>query len=308
MKKFGVFLYPVVVAMLLLACVVPARADSVLISTPDITVTDDDVMKYLLFLAESTGRQLEDLSGQRVSQAVIELYALKTLDADSRQIVDLGDEQWLKEYLFSMERAARYLRMRTDEAMRATDWSAEARSYYLGNKDQFVEPESVTIRTLLIRLGENTTDEAIEIVKGFNAGGMDQEQFEALVREYTDDRVARADGGLMRKVRRGQTVPQFEDAAFALEVPGDVSPPTVSQFGVHLIQLIEKHPSRTLTFAEVERQIISELEIVRREEYLQAFREEARSREPEGYIIDTDAIDTFMNSLGFAKKEPPSAP
>ena len=55
-------------------------------------------------------------------------------------------------------------------------------------------------------------------------------------------------------VRRGQTVPAFEQAAFELE-PGGVSEIVETQFGFHIIKLYEKIPVRVASYEEVESMI-----------------------------------------------------
>src|SRR5262249_7117177 len=48
------------------------------------------------------------------------------------------------------------------------------------------------------------------------------EDFEALAREMSDDKMSGPKGGRLSPVARGQTVPEFEDAAFRLKV-GEIS-------------------------------------------------------------------------------------
>jgi peptidyl-prolyl cis-trans isomerase SurA len=66
--------------------------------------------------------------------------------------------------------------------------------------------------------------------------------FAALAREYSQDGSA-ADGGDLGWANPGQFVPEFEEALGRL-ASGDISPPLVSRFGVHLIQLQERRTTR----------------------------------------------------------------
>lgn len=61
------------------------------------------------------------------------------------------------------------------------------------------------------------------------------EDFAALVREYSDDTASAKKGGVLPPIRYGQTVPEFEDAAFHLK-PGQVSDVVETQFGFHVIK------------------------------------------------------------------------
>jgi len=65
-----------------------------------------------------------------------------------------------------------------------------------------------------------------------------QADFAALAREYSQDGSA-AEGGDLGWVGPGQFVPEFEEVMNGL-APQAISPPVVSRFGVHLIQLLER--------------------------------------------------------------------
>ncbi len=67
----------------------------------------------------------------------------------------------------------------------------------------------------------------------------DPSKFADLATQYSDDGSA-ANGGDLDWFARGVMVPEFEDAAFALTEPNQVSDVVKTQFGYHLIQLIER--------------------------------------------------------------------
>jgi len=64
------------------------------------------------------------------------------------------------------------------------------------------------------------------------------EDFAALVREFSDDTFSAKKGGVLAPIRAGQTVPEFEDAAFRLK-PGEVSDVVETQFGFHVIKRLQ---------------------------------------------------------------------
>ena len=84
---------------------------------------------------------------------------------------------------------------------------------------------------------------------------LDGEDFATLAAEYSDDTVSGADGGDLGWFGRGAMVPVFEDAAFSLEV-GEISEPIRSDFGYHIIEVLEKDDERPKeeTALESERQ------------------------------------------------------
>lgn len=66
--------------------------------------------------------------------------------------------------------------------------------------------------------------------------------FEELAKKYSDDKYTAAEGGVMPQFGTGRMTPAFEQAAFALKKPGDVSQPVQTEYGLHLIKLLGKYP------------------------------------------------------------------
>jgi parvulin-like peptidyl-prolyl isomerase len=84
---------------------------------------------------------------------------------------------------------------------------------------------------------------AQDILKRLKAG----EDFAALATKESDDTGSAANGGDLSFFKRGQMVPSFEQAAFAMQ-PGELSEPVKSQFGYHVIKVEAR---QTKTFDEV---------------------------------------------------------
>lgn len=71
-----------------------------------------------------------------------------------------------------------------------------------------------------------------------------QADFAMLARFYSEDTESAKHGGELGFVGRGQLVPEFADVAFALNDPKKVSRIVETEYGFHIIQLIEKHGER----------------------------------------------------------------
>lgn len=94
-------------------------------------------------------------------------------------------------------------------------------------------------RHILVRTNEvvsetDASNKLIQLADRLNRGA----QFEELARLYSDDTSANK-GGDLGWISPGETVPEFEQALDKLN-PGDISPPTKSPFGLHLIQVLER--------------------------------------------------------------------
>lgn len=73
------------------------------------------------------------------------------------------------------------------------------------------------------------------------------EKFEDLARQFSDDKSTSAKGGILAKFSSGQlSSSEFENVAFSLESPDEISKPFKTQFGWHIIKLIEKLPIKGL--------------------------------------------------------------
>ena len=265
-------------------------------STSQFSVTEFDRKMYLRNAPPEAGGGIG--SRARNLSALSDLYAIKFLAGEAQDLDLLSEveKEWLAEYAISMELIERYLRKMVRDKLAATDWEAEAREQYLASPEDYRVPESVSLRTLLIRTEDRAESEAMGIaVDLLDQAAQPGADFSKLVSEHTEDANAAANGGLMSGVVRGQTVPPFEEAAFALRKPGELSEPVVSQFGVHLIQLVEYRPAEQLTYEQVAKRIIDELKPIRAAQYRRGLQMEARERKLEGFVEHTEALDELMS-------------
>ena len=265
-------------------------------STSQFSVTEFDRKMYLRNAPPEAGGGIG--SRARNLSALSDLYAIKFLagEAQNLDLLSEVEKEWLAEDAISMELIGRYLRKMVEDKLAATDWEAEAREQYLASPEDYWVPESVSLRTLLIRTEDRAESEAMGIaVDLLHQAAQLGADFSKLVSEHTEDANAAANGGLMSGVVRGETVPPFEEAAFALRMPGELSEPVVSQFGVHLIQLVEYRPAEQLTYEQVAKRIIDELKPIRAAQYRRGLQMEARERKLEGFVEHTEALDELMS-------------
>ncbi|MBZ9684892.1 peptidylprolyl isomerase [Clostridium estertheticum] len=121
----------------------------------------------------------------------------------------------------------------------------EIKKYYESNSEMFKSEESASAKHILV-----DTLEQMEEIKSEISNGM---SFEEAAQKHSKCPSA-AQGGNLGSFTRGRMVPEFEKAAFELEV-GEISEPVKTQFGYHLIKLDEKS-SQDVKSLEESRQLI----------------------------------------------------
>jgi parvulin-like peptidyl-prolyl isomerase len=91
--------------------------------------------------------------------------------------------------------------------------------------------------------GPRNAEETLALANQLRQRLLDGEDFATLAAEYSDDTSSAAQGGDLGWFGRGQMVAPFEEAAFSLAVD-EISEPVQTDFGYHIIQVLEKDPAR----------------------------------------------------------------
>ncbi len=89
------------------------------------------------------------------------------------------------------------------------------------------------------KVSEEQEKAALEKITGFKERLENGESFELLASLYSEDPGSASQGGELGEMGRGALVPEFETAAFSLK-PGEISDIVKTQFGYHIIQMIER--------------------------------------------------------------------
>ncbi|MCY4029535.1 MAG: peptidylprolyl isomerase [Acidobacteria bacterium] len=140
-----------------------------------------------------------------------------------------------------------------DVAPRIAVGDEAVRAFYDQHPDQFAETEAVRASHILIEAASDGApaerDAARARAEAIRSEALAGADFGALAREHSDDRATAAAGGELGFVVRGQTVPPFEEALFALQ-PGEIGPVTESRFGFHVIRADSRRAARVVPFEE----------------------------------------------------------
>lgn len=131
---------------------------------------------------------------------------------------------------------------------------AEMRAFYAENPQQFERPEQIQASHVLFMVQEGATDadkaakrkEAEEALAQLQGGA----DFAAVATEHSDC-PSSSKGGDLGYFGRGQMVPPFEEAAYALK-PGEMSGIVETRFGYHIIKVTDKSSADKISYEEAE--------------------------------------------------------
>jgi peptidyl-prolyl cis-trans isomerase C len=171
--------------------------------------------------------------------------------------------------------------LRTEVEPKILVSEAEVAAFYERNPRQFQTPEQVRASHILVRVPAGTPAEAktaalqraTTLLKSAKSGS----DFAALAREHSQDTGTAARGGDLGFFPQGQMVGPFNDAAFRLGT-GQISDIVETEFGYHIIKVVDRQPPRAVPLAEVRGRIEEYLQNVNRQRITQAFVQSLRSR------------------------------
>jgi peptidyl-prolyl cis-trans isomerase C len=232
----------------------------------NITVSDKEVDQELAQLKEQVGDQARS-SGQDVSNQEAYEQALKQNNITEEQLrEDIRENLPVQEV---QERVAGNAEP-SDEGIQ---------KYYKENKEaQFTTPEQRCVRHILFN--KDQKEKAEEVKQQVENGGDD---FTKLAKENSQDPGSAAKGGDLGCLGKGETVPEFEQAAFGAE-QGEILGPVQTEFGYHILQVTDVKPEQTRSLQEVESQIRSQLAAEKQSEEFNKWIEEQKKERDVKYL------------------------
>ena len=126
----------------------------------------------------------------------------------------------------------------------------DALNYYNNNKAQFTQAPTVSAKHILV-----DTKELCEQIK--NEIDNNELTFEEAALKYSTC-PSKEEGGNLGAFGRGMMVPEFEEAAFNLDL-NVVSEPVQTQFGYHLVKVEQRNDGVEMSFDQVKSQIVNKL-------------------------------------------------
>ena len=215
-----------------------ALANSQVLSLNGAEISERDIANYTREMLKEEVRASGLKRPNVVLQMTENLYVLNraAAEAESLGLLQAEDIEWYGAYA-AKRKALDAFRAASSEGNRSNaELETMAKEFYLANPDEFVKSEEVNVDHILVDPSELTWSEVIERVEVIRDRIAAGENFKLLAAEFSDDPSAEMNSGSLGFVARGRTDPAFEKAAFAMSVPGEISEPIVSSFGIHIIR------------------------------------------------------------------------
>lgn len=145
---------------------------------------------------------------------------------------------------------------------------SEIEKYYEENKKLYKTQEMVRASHILVDSEEKANEILEDITDGL--------KFEEAAAQYSSCPSKEA-GGDLGQFGRGQMVKEFEDAVFSMR-KGEINGPVKTQFGYHLIKLMDIIPQRDSSLEEVKEEIRKKCIMDKQDKLYAAKKEELRNR------------------------------
>lgn len=114
----------------------------------------------------------------------------------------------------------------------------------------------VEVAHIMIGINSENAEERIDAI--YNELVLDPTSFESIAAEVSEDNASATSGGKLRRFSAGQMVDAFSDVAFSLQTVGDISKPFQTQYGWHIVKLLQKYPIES--FEELEPELLRQVE------------------------------------------------
>ena len=213
--------------------------DKILAKVGTLTVTEAEVNEFLAGLGQR-GQSYNNPDGRKM--ILNQLVSNKLLLQDARRNLYEADPVFKAE--LAKMRDQLLINFAADKAVSSVTVSEkEVKEYYEKNKESFVQGETVNASHILV----DSEQSALSVLKKIEDGEL---SFEDAAKEYSSC-PSKENGGNLGDFGRGQMVPEFDAAVFAMAVGELTKTPVKTQFGYHLIKLNSKSEAEPTPYEEI---------------------------------------------------------
>ena len=218
-------------------------SEKILATVAGLSITESDVDKFIAGLGQR-GASYNTPDGRRAVLNQLVSHKLLLLDAQ-RNLYEAEATFRARLAQLKEELLIDYAAEKAISNVNVSD--ADVTKYYEENLDKFTQGETVNASHILV----DSEELALDVLSKINSGEM---SFEAAASEYSSC-PSKANGGNLGDFGRGQMVPEFDSAVFAMQVGEVTSTPVKTQFGYHLIKLVSKSEAAPVAFEEVREEL-----------------------------------------------------
>lgn len=208
----------------------------------------------------------DQLSSAHIDKAIKDYVLYKSLAQEAEKTKILSSAEFKKLLDLTQQRTISTVYLKNYiENIELPDFEKAAHEEYVLNKQSYKQAETVHAQHILIKFKDDEVQAkklAESVRKKLLTG---KYSFEDLAEEYSEDMSAKNNKGDLGYFSRGRMVPEFESAAFSLKI-GEVSQLVKTQFGYHIIKVLDKKPEKALAFEDVKDGLISSLEAAYKKE------------------------------------------
>ena len=217
--------------------------DKILANVGPLSVKESEIEEFLLSLGQRA-QQYNNPEGRKI--ILEQIIGNKLLLLDARANLYETEPEFKAELARMKENLLiNYAGSKVLSAVSVSDKEVEA--YYEENKHQFGGGETVNASHILVE----TEEKALEILAAIKGGSL---TFEEAAKAHSTCPSGER-GGNLGDFGRGQMVPEFDSAVFAMEIGEITETPVKTQFGYHLIKLNSKSEASLPTLEEVKPQL-----------------------------------------------------
>ena len=272
-------------------------ADGYVVKHGNTVLTADDVMQSIETQVPERSRAELIGNESKLRDFIAQVFAIRKLSEEAASREFSPAERW--RIANAAERASAQVQLEHLIATGPTsDHEKAAREFYLANPAMFAIEEQVHAEHILISTASRSKEDALtranEILKEVKTGSA---AFGELAKLHSEDPSAKQNGGDLGFFARGRMVKPFEDAAFALNTPGEIAGPVESPFGYHLIRFVERKPASTKPFEAVKEQLIKDEALKFRR--LRIVQEYERIGKLPGIEVDQESIKALVKPIDY---------
>jgi peptidyl-prolyl cis-trans isomerase C len=233
------------------------HADGVVISNQDINITSEKIKKEYLAqpLAIKDKLRNDEVAIAKFVDAIrnellFEKEAEKSKLRDDPLVVskiDIAVRKILIEQLIQNKK----------KSIKIPDMTSLVKAEYDAHPESYLTNESIHARHILVKFDDKNKAEKLTFIESLKKRIEKGEDFVGLAKQFSEDKGSADKGGDLGVFGRGQMVKPFEEAVFALKQPKQLSSVVETQFGLHLIQLVERQSAKRKSFKEIKAELIA---------------------------------------------------